>query len=264
MAIWTKGQITKVIETDRPLHFVESAKEVKEYYDKEKYALEKDSPIIKELIQEGKLTVDKRILKLQEGYYHIIDIQLKDVEFKSETRQVEIGYVLYKESGEDKEYWNKIYQIKMKPLTNRVSRQSFGNDTIPELVNKIIYVWNFELDENAHSYKVNWHEAESYQKALNDANQAEYLMDKMDDEGQAIECMIDQMNEEAEEKVKVNLRQMESEDVQLEYLLEQQFEQQLAGEEHPLQQLDGYIEDDCNPYPEDFEDQFDESDFIEK
>lgn len=165
MAIWTKEQIIMVIETGRPLHFVDSAKKVKEYYDKKMYALERDSPIIKELLQEGKLTVDKRILKLQEGYYHIIDVQLKDVEFKSETRQVEIAYALYKKIG-DKEYRNKIYQIKVKPLTNNVSEQLFGNNTLQQLINKTICISKFELDESSHSYKVNWFEMEDFNEAV--------------------------------------------------------------------------------------------------
>lgn len=165
MAIWTKELITKALNAGKNIHFVENPKKEQEYYNNKKYALEKKSPIIKELMKEGKLPVDDRILKFMPGYYHILSIEQRSVEFKSETRKIEIGYVLYRKVLSE-EYWNKIYQIKLSSLTNKGAEQLFSNFTLYDLIDKTICVQHIKLNKETHSYAVNWFEEESFNQSM--------------------------------------------------------------------------------------------------
>lgn len=239
MAYWYKYQILSILNAKQPLHFVESTLDIVEYDKKKMYAIEKDSPLIKELIHEGKLPVDNRILVPRPGYYHIIDIQLKDVEFKSETRQVEVGYALYKEEEEDKEYWNKIYQIKMKPLSNKVSEESYGKHSLQDLINRTICISRVELDENTHTYRVSWHEMESYSKVENDIAMAEHYMQQMIDREAALEYWLDQLDNEAEKKREAIQKEQEEE--------RKAIQRKLDILNTPIELLDGFYPEDQMP-----------------
>lgn len=173
MIQWTKNQISKVIRTGKHLNFVDNAEKVQEYYNNQMYAIEKDSPILKELLDEGILPVDSHLLTLQKGYYHIIDIKKKEPELKSQKRDIHIGYVLYRNSDSG-DFWNKVYQVKLNPLINQVSEGLFNNDyTFSDLIGKTICVQKFELNEKSQSYHVNWFEWGDFEKSMNEYEIAE-------------------------------------------------------------------------------------------
>lgn len=177
----TKEQYIKVLDTHRTLHIVDSAKRVKEYYDRKEYAIQCDSPILKELFEMGKLPIDERYVKLQQGTYQILDIRRKPIEFKGQTRMADIAYVLYRKERavekyeeiegkdrreiyreerrktiEDFDFWFKVYQVKIWPLFNENSKESEGNSKLQELIGNQIIVHKIELDPETRTYKVDW------------------------------------------------------------------------------------------------------------
>ncbi len=161
MQPWSKEIVLKAIEANKPIRFVDTIEEVEDCCNKQTYAIQKDSPILRDLLKEKNFPVDARILNLRKGFYHIIEIYSKEIELKSEIRNVDIAYALYKETESGK-YWNHVYQVKLKPLTNIISEKQFNSPyNIFALVGKTICVKEFNLDAEAHSYKVIWYDLES-------------------------------------------------------------------------------------------------------
>lgn len=179
---YPKEIVLRALNAGKKFKFVESTKDVEDYSLQKIYAIKKDSPILKELVNEGKFPIDDRFLNLQKGHYHIIDIYQKETEFKGQTRIDNIAYALYREK-ENGDFWNKIYRIKINPLTNYISRRLFSeDDNLNNLIRKTICVFDFNLDKEARSYKVTWEGVEEIEIHLNEEEYQNYLIDKMNEE----------------------------------------------------------------------------------
>ncbi|NDW11261.1 hypothetical protein [Dysgonomonas sp. 520] len=166
MQPWTKEIITKAIKANKSIKIVDTIDEVEKYCNQKMYAIEKNSPILKGLIQEGVFPIDQRFLKLQKGYYYIINIISQSIEIKSESKILNIGIVAYKDA-ENSEYWNKLYQVKLDPLFNFVSERKFTNAYNPhELIGRTICIESFNLNEEKKSYEVVWYDLQSQEKYI--------------------------------------------------------------------------------------------------
>lgn len=231
---YTKNQIQAIIRQDKKFRFVDSFEDVQKYYDQKIYAIEANSVALKELINEGKFLTDERILKVQEGIYHIIDINSKEIDIKSTTRTEHIAYALYKEKG-DKDFWNKVYQIKISPLFNYISEVGYGYKyELDDLIGKSIYIQSIGLVEEAKSYKVTWgvcgdflrydqetmDALELYQSYLyenSEEGQLEaYLQEQedkyYDDEYNSIENQVERYNEDLDEENQLLDAHLDSQD----------------------------------------------------
>ncbi|GHV17751.1 hypothetical protein FACS1894169_13470 [Bacteroidia bacterium] len=159
MAHWTKEQLIK-IQRLRPFEFVESEKEVDEYYKLQKYGIAKDSTELKEVIKEGTFPVNNQISNLQKGYYYIIDIKPQIAEFKSQDKTINIAYALYKANKSDT-YGNTVYQINVNSLLNGTANSLFENDSITkasDLIGKLIHIVN--ISEESKSRQATFTETE--------------------------------------------------------------------------------------------------------
>ena len=191
----TKKTVLQVLAAGKPFKFVESEKEVDLYYNQKKYyAVKKDSEILKELVREldkepvktlvndGKFPIDDRILNMQRGYYHIIDIYQIEREIKSQIKVEDMAYALYRKN-ETGDFWNKIYQIRLQPLINFVSTQFLGSDnSISDINGKTIYVSSFNYNEEAHSYKVSWEGVEEIEIHINKNEYESQYLEKIEEE----------------------------------------------------------------------------------
>lgn len=262
---YTKEQILKIIKAGNKVKFVESFKDSQKYYDQRIYAIEANSVALQELINEGRFPVDERILRLQEGIYHIVDIDSKEIDIKSNTRTEHIAYALYKK-GSDLEFWNKVYQIRINPLFNFVSEIGFNYKYEPvDLLGRSIYIQSIDLIEDAKSYKVRWGICgdfirydqetmdsvelhESYLYETSDEGLFEKYLEKIEDEyysEKEIEQYLDQIIEEQELEKQFQKFLDAEEDAYLEetelnkYLI--QMEDEAFSSEN--EQLDDFIED---------------------
>lgn len=159
MAHWTKEQLVK-IQKLRPFEFVESEKEVDEYFKQKKYGIAKNSTELKEVINEGTFPVNNQISNLQKGYYYIIDIKLQTAEFKSQDKTINIAYALYKANKSDT-YGNTVYQINVNSLLNGTANSLFENDSITkvsDLIGKLIHIVN--ISEESKSRQATFTETE--------------------------------------------------------------------------------------------------------
>ncbi|GAB6010370.1 hypothetical protein [Dysgonomonas reticulitermitis] len=159
MAHWTKEQLIK-IQKLRPFEFVESEKEGDEYEANQKYGIAKNSPYLKEAINEGNFPVNNQITNLQKGYYYIIDIKLQTAEFKAQDKTINIAYALYKANKSDT-YGNTVYQINVNSLLNGTANSLFENDSITkvsDLIGKLIHIVN--ISEESKSRQATFTETE--------------------------------------------------------------------------------------------------------
>lgn len=262
---YTKEQILKIIKAGNKVKFVESFKDSQKYYDQKIYAIEADSVALQELINEGRFPVDERILRLQEGIYHIVGISSKEIEIKSSTRTENIAFALYKKES-DIEFWNKVYQIRINPLFNFISEIGFNYKyELADLLGKSIYIQSINLVEDAKSYKVRWGVCgdfirydqetidlvelhESYLYEMSDEGLFEKYLEKIEDEyysEKEIEEYLDQIIEEQELEKQFQKFLDAEEDAYLEevelnkYLI--QMEDEAFSSEN--EQLDDFIED---------------------
>lgn len=142
MAHWTKREILRIIADKRIFEFVESLKEVEEYFSQKKFGIAKNSIDLKELINEDKFPVNNQISNLQTGYYYIIDIKRRTGEFKSQNKTVNVAYALYKANKADT-YGDTVFQINVSSLLNGTANPLFDNENIEntsDLIGKIIYI----------------------------------------------------------------------------------------------------------------------------
>lgn len=138
---WTKSDVEKIVKTQK-FRFVESEKDVQNFFDQKKYAIVKHSQNLKELILEGKFPVNNEISNLQEGYYYIIAVQKPKSEFKSQTKTASIAYALYRENKAN-DYGSIVYQVNINTLVNHTSQSIFSNENIndySDLAGKTIYI----------------------------------------------------------------------------------------------------------------------------
>lgn len=159
MAHWTKEQLIK-IQKLRPFEFVESEKEVDEYFKQSKYGIAKNSTELNEVINEGTFPVNNQITNLQKGYYYIIDIKPQTAEFKSQDKTINIAYALYKANKSDT-YGNIVYQINVNSLLNGTANSLFENDSITkvsDLIGKLIHIVN--ISEESKSRQATFTETE--------------------------------------------------------------------------------------------------------
>jgi len=174
MKSWSKEIILKVIAKGKLFKFVDSMQEVEEYCNKQIYAIEKNSLTLKELIKEGAFPVNNALYNPRKGYYYIINIYEAEYDIKGETRKEAIAQVLYrdKDSGD---YWNKVYQIRLKPLFNFVSERLLNRDYNPyNLEDKTICIESFRLDTEKNSYKVVWYELGDLEKHVAEIEKQAY------------------------------------------------------------------------------------------
>lgn len=165
---WTKEIITKAIKADKPIKFVDTIKEVEELANKQIYGIEKDSTILKELIKDGIFPIDQRFLKLRKGHYYIINIIPQEIESKIGKKVFDIGIVIYKETENDK-YWDKIYQVKLDPLFNFISKRKYTKAYNPyELIGRTIHIEDFKLIEEKKSYQVIWYDLASQERYISE------------------------------------------------------------------------------------------------
>lgn len=255
MQPWSKEVLLKAIKANKPIRFVETIEEVEDYCNQQIYAIQKDSPNLRDLLKENKFPVDSRILNLRKGYYHIIEIYSKEIELKSEIRNIDIAYALYKETESGK-YWNYVYQVKLKPLTNIISVKQFNSPyNIFALVGKTICVKEFNLDSETHSYKVIWYDLESRDNLI--TSWYEYYAE----EGQMLDIhnyeeelasMDDVFREEAEMDLWLEDAAREEAMAEADRIAKEQFEleNELFNTQDEINQND-YIENE-NPDEEDF------------
>jgi len=230
----SKETVLKALTAGKKFKFVESEKEVDAYYNKQVYAIKKDSAILRELVKEGKFPIDNRILNLQGGYYHIIDIYQKSGDIKSQTKIEDIAFALYKEK-ETGDFWNTVYQIRLKPLTNYISERLFSIDNnVYNLIGKTIRIFSFGLNEEAHSYKVSWEGMEEIEIRLNEIEYENYVIDKINEE--KVRNEIEYENYEIDQE----MQRIKEEQEMCEYYL---MEQEIQAEEGMYDEPDFYEED---------------------
>lgn len=141
MAYWTKDQLSKIARL-KEYEFVESEKEGDKYKEVRKYGIAKETPFLKDVINEGYFHVNNKISNLQRGYYYFIDIKPKTSEFKSQNKTVNIAYALYKENKADT-YGNTVFQINVNSLIDGTSNPLFDNESfnnISDLIGKLIHI----------------------------------------------------------------------------------------------------------------------------
>lgn len=246
MELFSKEIVLKALAAGKKFKFVESSTEVEAYYKQKKYALKKNSEILKELINEKKFPVDNRILNLRAGYYHIIDIYQKKYEIKSQERTENIAFALYRKNNSG-DFYSNIYQIRLKPLTNCISERLFGSDgNIFDLIGKTICVFNFSLDEKRHSYKVSWEGVEEIEMYIEEMEiEKEELTEKIMYEDYLIDQEMQMEAEEAamyeahlmeEEMIKIALEEAEEEAAMAEYICIS--EEDITFEEIDIQEED--------------------------
>lgn len=141
MAYWNKDQLAKIARL-KEYEFVESEKEGDKYKEVRKYGIAKETPFLKDVINEGYFHVNNKISNLQRGYYYFIDIKPKTSEFKSQNKTVNIAYALYKENKADT-YGNTVFQINVNSLIDGTSNPLFDNESfnnISDLIGKLIHI----------------------------------------------------------------------------------------------------------------------------
>lgn len=141
MAYWTKNQLAQIARL-KEYEFVESEKDGDKYKELRKYGIAKETPYLKEVINEGYFHINNKISSLQRGYYYFIDIKPKTSEFKSQNKTVNVAYALYKENKTDT-YGNTVYQINVNSLINGTSSQLFDNESfksVSDLIGKLIHI----------------------------------------------------------------------------------------------------------------------------
>lgn len=151
MGRWRKDQIL-TIKKKKEFEFVDSIKEVEEYYAQEKYGIAKDDIGLKELVQEGKFPIEKEICSLHKGYYYIIDIKPNTIEFKSQKSTVNIAYAVFRKD-KSHTFGDKVFPINVNSLINGDARPIFTNDEFTDysqLIGKVIHVTSVKEgnDEN--------------------------------------------------------------------------------------------------------------------
>ena len=255
---YTKDQIQKIIRADKKIKFVDSFHDVKEYYDQKIYAIEKDSVALKELINEGKFAIDNNLLPLKVGFYHIIDTYSKEVDIKSMTRTENIAYALHKRET-DKDFWSKVYQIRINPLFNYVSETKYGYKyELKDLIGKSIYIKSIDVIEQAKSYKVIWGVCGDFMRHdLEIADQIElyesYLYENREE--RLLELYLEELEEQ--HNIEANIDQLienyNSEERQIENYLDDLAQVQ-KSEKELEEYLDDVVEEDC--YNVDLEDYY--------
>lgn len=156
MQPWTKEIITKAIKASKPIRFVDTIEEVANLVNQKIYGIEKDSPALKELIQEGIFPVDTRFLPFLQGFYYIIDIRKKEIEIKSEVKTEYIAYTIHRKT-ENEKYWKSVYQNIITPLVETIQN--------PEsLVGRMIYIENIIKNENTKINQIIWYDVETRQE----------------------------------------------------------------------------------------------------
>ena len=248
----SKNIVLKALAAGKTFKFVESDKEVEAYYNQKIYAIKKDSAILKELVNEGKFPIVDGIYSLQKGNYHIIDIYQRDIEVKSQIKTQNIAYALYRKKDHG-DFWNKIYRIRINPLTYYISKRLFSDDdNLYNLIGKTICVFSSEIDEKKGYLKVKWEGVEEIEIRIKEIEYENYLIDKMEEDAINEAMYEDYLIDQEIERI------AEEESMYIDHLIDEEIEKAAMEEAAMIDDMCTSQEDICA------EDYFCEDNFYEE